>query len=128
MNFHIDRETTIEDVYEFFDVNKDIIDSNEPIDLETWRITNTVLLCEASSIGNLDIVKILYENGYCYSDLKKYNRKYSAIEEASINGYVEIVKYFIKECNFKLDNCLYYTIKYGWMDILDYLLTLNIDI
>lgn len=128
MNFHIDRDTTIEDIIDFIDDNKDIIESNDPIDLETWRITNTVLLCEASSIGHIAIVKILYENGYCYSDLRKYNRIYSAIEEASINGYVEIVKYFIKECNFKLDACLYYAIEYGWVDILDYLLTLNIDI
>lgn len=119
MDLSIEKDTPIEQVKEWLDTNK------EDYAIGAWTVGDDLLL-DACIAGRLDIVIMLCNVGIAFINNKRWD--YCAIEYAVIEGYLDIVKYLVENHNAELHNSLRLAIEHGWMDILDYLLTININI
>lgn len=82
------------------------------------------VLHRACEKGNLEIVKALCEAG---ADVNKNCKGYYPIDIATKNGFLDIVKYLIETYSVKLTNVVL-AAYYGKINILNYLLTLNLEL
>jgi len=81
------------------------------------------LLCRACKAGNLNLVKIITVRTVIDAEYKYGNKK--IIDIAAKSGFRDIVRYLVEFCNATSSKSVYYACKYGWCDVLDYLLTLE---
>lgn len=95
--------------------------ASKKFDLNTWPhiLGGDTFLALASDLGDLEIVKILVENG---ADVNfKGWADYSPVERATFNNHVQIVKFLIEEKE-ATARPLYYTIQYRRVKIAEILL------
>lgn len=85
-----------------------------------FKYKNKSLLYLACTIGNLEIVKLIGEK--CNNDII-LDADNCAIEAAAINGYTHIVKYLLEVLKCPPRRTMYYAIHYGWIDMVEYLIT-----
>jgi ankyrin repeat protein len=88
-------------------------------DVNYRTITNRTIISEACSKGNLDIVIMI--GTLCNPE--HITEQKGPIESAAKCGYVEIVEYLLVTLHSPLHNSFYYAIFYGWMDIVNFLLS-----